>query len=272
VLRYHGGKHRLASWIIEHLPPHDIYVEPFCGAASVLLAKPRASAECLNDLSDDIVGLFRVLRDPVQAAALRRRLELTPYARAEFKASYEPTDNPVERAARLIIRSFMGQGAQGTTRGYQTGFRCTTRNVDRHKLPCEEWSTYPPEIEAFTKRLQRVAIEHVDAVRLIERLDAPSTLFYCDPPYISSTRGSYATCGYRHEMTDADHERLAESLRQVRGLVVLSGYPSELYDRLYAGWEQRRTEASSDRGGRRIEVLWLNPAASAAQRQMRLLA
>jgi DNA adenine methylase len=274
VLRYHGGKFRLAEWVISHFPPHRCYVEPFAGAASVLMQKPRSSAECLNDLDDKIVAVFRVLRDPEAAAKLARRLELTPFARAEFNAAYDAaTGDPVEDAARLITVSFMGQGSQGTTRNYRTGFRCALRNGDHNKLPSHEWATYPLAIPAFVERLQGVAIESVEALKVIRRLDSPDTLIYADPPYVTATRGrSYAKHGYRHEMTDDGHEQLAEALRGAESMVVLSGYPSALYDRLYGDWERRECRAMADRGKEVTEVLWLNAACVSAHRQPRLIA
>jgi len=274
VLRYHGGKYRLAQWVISHFPPHRCYVEPYSGAASVLMQKPRASAECLNDLDDKIVGVFRVLRDPESATALRRRLELTPFARSEFNAAYEsPTGNAVEDAARLISISFMGQGSQGTTRQYRTGFRCALRNRDNKALPSHEWAAYPASIPAFVERLQGVAIECTDALKVIRRLDSVDTLFYVDPPYVTATRGrSYAKHGYRHEMTDVGHEELAQVLQGVRGMVVLSGYPSAIYDRLYAAWTRSECDATADRGKASTEVLWMNAACMLAHRQPRLIA
>src|SRR4051812_1578874 len=110
VLRYHGGKWRIAPWIIEHFPPHLMYVEPFAGAASVLLRKPRVDFEVYNDLDTDVVNVFRVLRDPAAASQLAEQLSLTPWSRREFEVSYEISDDPVERARRTLIRSFMGHG------------------------------------------------------------------------------------------------------------------------------------------------------------------
>lgn len=128
VFRYHGGKYRLARWIVEHLPPHDQYVEPFAGAASVLLAKSRARAETINDLDGEVVNVFRVLRDPKTARALRRAMLYTPFSRAEFDAAYECRSAcadlpPVERARVAILRAYLAFGGSGLSARYPTGFR-----------------------------------------------------------------------------------------------------------------------------------------------------
>jgi DNA adenine methylase len=118
-----------------------------------------------------------------------------------------------------------------------------------------------------------VAIENTDALKVIRRLDSPDTLIYADPPYVTATRGrSYANKGYRHEMTDADHEELARALHTVASMVVLSGYPSPLYERLYAGWKQSECDATADRGKGTTEVVWMNDACVRAHRQPRLIA
>jgi DNA adenine methylase len=62
-MRYHGGKWMLAPWVIENMPPHRVYIEPFGGAASVLIRKKRSYAEIYNDLDGEVVNLFRVCRD-----------------------------------------------------------------------------------------------------------------------------------------------------------------------------------------------------------------
>src|SRR5687767_1982506 len=108
ALRYHGGKFRIADWVISHMPTHQKYVEPYGGAASVLIQKPRVPAEVYNDLDGDIVNFFRVLRDPFMRKRFIEACELTPYAREEFELAYEDTDNPLERARRTAVRASMG--------------------------------------------------------------------------------------------------------------------------------------------------------------------
>lgn len=272
LLRYHGGKWMLAPWVIEHLPPHKIYVEPYGGAASVLLRKPRAHAEMYNDLDGNVVGLFRVLRDPAKAEDLVRRLALTPYAREEFAAAFEPAEDEVEAARRLVVRSFMGftsesatieksKGFLNTVKYLPTGFR---NNSDRGgNSPAEDFSNYPNALPAVIERLRGVCIESRPALDVIRMRDAEHTLFYVDPPYVGSTRyHGGAKKSYRHEMTDDDHRELAQVLQECKAMVVLSGYPCDLYDKhLYRDWHRVERKALADGAKHRTEVMWINPAA-----------
>lgn len=261
VLRYHGGKWLLAQWIISHFPKHRIYVEPYGGAASVLLQKPRASAELYNDMDGEIVNLFRVLRDPAQAQELERLMRLTPYARAEFDAAYLLAGDPIEQARRLIFRSFAGFGADGVTATWATGFRDNTR---KGRTPAHDWMNYPGAVSAMTERLRGVVIDHRPATEVIEKHDTPNTLFYCDPPYCHVTRAGFVKRkhSYRYEMTDDDHRELAEVLREVKGMVVLSGYRCNLYDEeLYGDWRSEERKTMADGARERTEVLWFNDRA-----------
>lgn len=262
VMRYHGGKWRLARWIIAHFPPHKIYVEPFCGAASVLMRKPRVHAEVINDLDGDVCNVFRVLRDPAQAAELERVLRLTPYAREEFLGAYELADDPVERARRTITRAAMGFGTTSLLRN-KTGFRA--RSYLRNQTGPADFATFPTCISGFTARLRGVLVECIEALELIKRHDSLDTLFYVDPPYPACTRSSInhrsEKAQYAHEMTDGQHIKLAEILRGLIGMVVLSSYSSALYDGLYEGWTKVEREALADGGVWRVEVLFLNKAA-----------
>lgn len=250
IVRYHGGKWRLAPWILSYFPTHRCYVEPFGGGGSVLLRKPRSHAEVYNDLDGEIVNLFRVARD--HGEDLRRYLELTPFSRDEFILSYEPSADPIEQARRTIVRAFMGFGSNSHNKA--TGFRS---NSDRSgTTPAQDWRHYPGEFGAIIARLQGVVIENRDAFEVIKIHDGPSTLHYIDPPYVAETRD--AGKDYRFEMTDADHVALAKILHEVNGAVIISGYPSALYDDLYKGWIRAERAALADGAAPRTEVLWMN--------------
>ena len=261
ALRYHGGKFRLASWVMRFFPPHRIYTEAFGGAAGVLLLKPRCHGEVYNDLDGNVVAFFRCLQSPALRERLVQAITLTPYARAEFDLAWEPTDDLVERARRTAIRAQMGFGSAGATKG-STGLRTDT--MRRYSTAQMDWAAYPPVLLDVAERFQSVLIENRRAIDVLRQHDGPETLHFVDPPYVHSTRVLRNTSGcYRHEMTDGDHAELLGVLRELQGMVVLSGYASELYVDELPGWISHSTQAriSSGRGtGVRTEVVWLNPA------------
>lgn len=242
------------------------------GAASVLLRKPRAYAEVYNDLDDEVVNLFRVLRDEAMADRLTELVQLTPFARAEFQEAYEPiTDDPVERARRLMIRSYMGFGSNahaGQRRGHRsTGFRKNTTRLGT--TPATDWRSFPDGLPALVERLRGVVIEHRPALRVIEDHDGPETLIYADPPYVHATRSAVRWESengliYAHEMTDEDHQVLLDRLLTVEGMVVLSGYPCPLYEDKLAHWRRVEKETHADGAKKLTEVMWINPRAAAA--------
>ena len=263
ALRWHGGKWRLAPWVISHFPEHRYYTECYGGGASVLMRKPRSYAEVYNDLDDAAVNFFRVLRDPDTAAQLREALRLTPFARAEFDAAYEPTDEPVEAARRLVIRSFMGFGSDGHNAAKRTGFRAASNRSGT--TPARDWVNYPGALDVMTERLRGVVLENRRALDVLRQHDGDETLHYVDPPYLPETRSTKSKQGmryhaYAHEMDDADHAEMLDVLKELRGMVVLSGYPSDIYDAALDGWWRTERAALADGARKRTEVLWINPA------------
>lgn len=261
ALRYHGGKWRLAPWIIEHMPPHRVYVEPFGGAASVLLRKPRSYSEVYNDLDARVANVFRVLRDPEKRARLKKAVYWTPFSREEYEKSKIAADDPVEDARRMITRAFQGHIGAGAP-GSNSGFRSHTRR--RGTDHAGTWMSWPEQVEKFGSRLRGVVIENREAFRILEDQDSEETLFYCDPPYVQSERE--AGDMYEHEMSEADHRGLAAALRDLDGKVLLSGYDSPLYEDLYRDWQtvRRTANANGQSGGQeRTETLWISPRATA---------
>lgn len=258
ILKYYGGKFRLASWIIGHFPTHEVYIEPFGGAASVLLTKSPARYEVYNALNSEVVNLFRVVRDPLSARKLRHLLRLTPYSRTEWIDCFEPSTDPIERARRTIVKSLMSVG--NSQEGEKPkGFRVHTKNY--HYLP-QYFGEYSDHLKAITQRLKDVTIESIDATALMMNNDAANVLFYVDPPYLNRRRMDH---GYNHEMkTEAEHQELLNVLKGLKGMVVLSGYEHDLYFEMLKGWETSSINAitgSRTKGKCSArEILFLNPA------------
>jgi DNA adenine methylase len=273
LLRWMGSKWRLAPWVISHLPPHDLYCEPFGGSASVLMRKPRSKIEVLGDLDDELLNLYQIVRDPYQAGMLQMLCKLTPFSAAEFRRARKSAEglDPIERARRLIVRQALQHSPDVRKGKTGTGFRRYTGNS--RNSPAFDWSTFPNAIADMTSRLRGVVIEHDEAIRTIKRHDRKDACFYVDPPYVPETRKA-AHRGYAHEMDRADHERLLACLLTIKGMAVLSGYSHPLYDEALVGWRRLTREASDHARNRREEVLWISPRAAAeigkSKRQMEL--
>ena len=255
---YAGGKTAIAPRIAALLPAHEHYIEPFAGSLAVLLAKPRSDMETISDLDGEIVNFWRVLRD--RPDDLARACALTPHSRGEYQASYAALPlSDLERARLLWVRLTQGRGGN---LGKRTGWRYCSDARGRHASMPDYLAAYVARICPAAERLTGVSLEHRPALDLIADYGQhPNNLIYADPPYPRSARSWDRGPAYAREMrADADHEALAAALRSARAAVVLSAYPGQLYDRLYAGWE--RIEITVTAGNAttrtRTEVIWAN--------------
>lgn len=253
---YFGSKARIADQVVALLPDHGHYVEPYCGSLAVLLAKPASRMETVNDLDGDLMCFWRVLRDCPED--LVRACDLTPHARAELTAAWEPTTDDVERARRVWIR--LSQGRGGMMR--RTGWRHYAATSGSSIGMPGYLEAYRGRLLPAADRLRDVSLECLPALTVIGKYGAAAdVLLYVDPPYLGSTRTD-SNSRYGVEMrTDADHRELAAALTDCRAAVVLSGYDSPLYAELYAGWH--RYELTTMTGNAttakdRTEVLWSN--------------
>ena len=266
IIRY-GGKGRLAQHLLPHFAPALVYAEPFFGAGGMFyrIAPGTYEREAVNDLDSSVVVFFRVLRD--RPDDLMRVCEATPYARDEFSACIERSADELEEARRVWVRTRQGFSGESHSVGQ---WRRSPGNVPAWAAKQNE--TKLGALRAYAARLRAVAIDNIDAVAFVDKWGQEATFIYADPPYVADTR-ERATGGgahrYAHEMTDADHRRVAASLRAAveRGAkVAVSGYASPLYDELFAGWRMVALDVASyaTRGevSRRTEVLWCSyPAA-----------
>lgn len=261
-LKWHGGKYYLASKIVAMMPPHQQYVEPFFGGGSVLLAKdPHNVGEVVNDLNGHLTNFWRVLQDEALFSQFSRIIQTIPFSETEWRdahARLEKTEDPLQRAVAFYIECRQSHS------GRRVGFAAMTKSRLRQGMneQAAAWMSAVDGLPAVHARLRRVAILNRDALKVIRQFDTPNTLFYLDPPYLHSTRSTTYEYGDQ-EMGVDQHSALLELLLTLQGKVMLSGYPSPLYDEKLANWhavdfDLPNNSAAGDSKERRTERVWCN--------------
>ena len=251
VLKYPGGKWRIADWIISNFPAHKVYCEPFFGSGGVFFNKCPSVIETINDIDGNIVNLFKVCRErPAELAAV---LEFTPWSREEYKNCYDMTQgDEVERARRTLVRFHQSFGTSNSSLS-------SWRNSQGAGSPrvTAQWRELPKIVFSVCERLRDAQIENVDAFTLIERYNSADTLLYIDPPYLQSIRKRNL---YKHEMDDKRHIELLTLLKASKSKICLSAYDNQLYNDMLEGWYsvEKRTQAQG--GIIRTEKLYMNYA------------
>ncbi len=256
---WYGGKYSHLDWLLPLLPACHHYCEPFGGSAAVLLNRETSPAETYNDLDNEVVNFFRVLRE--QKNALVEAIGLTPFSREEFFHAVTPPRGPIsqlEKARRFFIRA--RQVRTGLAQTASLGRWANCKNTTRAGMSgaVSRWLGSVEMLPFIAERLLRVQVENRPALEIIDLYDEKGTLFYCDPPYAHATRGD--SKAYSYEMTDGQHAAFAERLRGVKGRVAVSGYNGRLYDKLFSDWHRIEAPAKICHSIKksRQEVLWLN--------------
>lgn len=263
---YFGSKQRLAARIAKMLPPHNAWVEAFCGSAAVTMVKKPAQIEVLNDADTQIVNVFRQLRE--HSAELMRLVELTPYAREEFQESYRrpKAANDLEQARRFLVAAMMtvngamGSNGQGVRHSGFSYSQAYSRKGQEARV--SRWNSLPGRLKGVVQRLKHVRIENKDARDLFRMfLYRPATLVYLDPPYLMDRDTRYKVDANEK----AFHEDLLELCCRAKCMVLVSGYDNPLYNSVLtrrAGWERTTIKTHTrDTKGKdlvRNEVLWKN--------------
>ncbi len=248
ILKYPGGKWRIAEWIISHFPEHKVYLEPYFGSGAVFFKKEPCYVETINDINGDIVNLFRICRDFPEELA--RLINLTPFSRDEFLACYEKSADPIEQARRTLVRYHQSFGTSNSSKK-------SWRNVQQYGGPrtATMWNNLPEIIVEVCSRLKDAQIENTDALTLINRYNDEKTLIYCDPPYLQSIRKRNI---YEYEMADMDHLELIAVLKNSSSKIILSGYENDLYDCYLRDWNKDSVETTAQFGKKRTETIWMN--------------
>jgi DNA adenine methylase len=239
IVPYMGGKTKVAPWIVEHIPTHTNYVEPFGGSASVLLNKPRSQIEVFNDADGDVVNFFDVLRD--QPDALAEYCRDIPFAEEihnRWADDWFGGDRPDDDLKRAAVWMFLRYSSFNGKTGTKSGFKREPIVDARTGQVADTWKQAPRRIRETADRLQGVSIVNDDYAAVIDRYDDPNTVFYCDPPYVDKEH--YYTEG-------VDHDTLADTLDDAAGDVILSytDIPPGRYD----DWTVISREVNHNAGG-----------------------
>ena len=211
-----GGKSRLRKAIIDLLPPHTCYVEPFAGAAWVLFGKPPSDVEVLNDLDQELITFFRVVREKPEELIASFEWELVSRAEFERLACLESAQlTDVQRAHRFYYLIMAGWGGELNYPRFQTSI---TDGGHGNRL-IGALKTLRERVQPIHERLRTVIIENLDWRSCLERYDRPGTVLYLDPPYPENG------CNYAHNMRDwKDHHELADRLSRAECRWILSSY------------------------------------------------
>jgi len=217
---WYGGKYSHLDWLLPLLPACHHYCEPFAGSGAALLNRRPSPIESYNDLDGEVCNFFRVLRDDKEK--LVEAIGLTPFSREEFALAckLDPTCLPLERARRFYIRARQVRTGLAQTASIGRWANCKDTSRAGMSGVISRWLGGVEMLPSIAERLLRVQIENRPAADVIHLYDSPSTLFYCDPPYVHETRGD--SKAYGHEMTDEQHRRLADILNSCRGMVAIT--------------------------------------------------
>lgn len=255
VIKYPGSKWNIAPQLVELIPEHHSYVEPFFGSGAVLFNKPVSDIETVNDLDSDVVNLFRCIQK--DSERLARLVMTTPFSREEYERQFEGCTSTLyasnfQRAAGFLIKCWQGHGFR--TNGYKVGWKNDV--VGREKAyALWNWYRLPDWIIDITERLRKVQIENRPALEVIERFNYSQVFMYLDPPYMLGTRSGKQ---YMHEMTDAEHEELLQMILQSRAKIMISGYETDMYNDYLSGWEKKQFSSCAEHGKPRVETVWMN--------------
>ncbi|MBC8580857.1 DNA adenine methylase [Zhenhengia yiwuensis] len=204
-----GGKSRLRRTILERIPEHTCYVEPFFGAGWVYFGKEPSKVEVINDIDKELINMFRMIK--YHAPEIERVLEYEFSGRdmfEEYKHCTVEYLTEIQRAVRflyLISQSFAGKGE---TFGYGTTSKPAPQIF------------YQGVLGNIKERLRNTYVENKSFEDIIKRYDRPHSFFFCDPPY-------FETAGYGNEFGQKEHLLLRDTLADIKGkfMVTINDHP-----------------------------------------------
>ena len=258
VLKYPGSKWNIAGQLVNMIPQHHSYVEPFFGSGAVLFNKSVSDIETINDLDSNVTNLFLCIQE--DAERLARLVMTTPFSREMYDSSFDFEDfieevigeEPYRKTLVFLIKCWQGHGFR--TNGYKVGWKNDVVGRER-AYALWNWYRLPEWIIDIAERLRMVQIENRPALEVIKRFNHDGVFMYIDPPYLLGTRAGKQ---YKHEMTDADHEEMLKEILQSKAKIMISGYESDMYNDYLKDWNKKTFDSCAEHGKPRKEVVWMN--------------
>ena len=259
-VKIHGGKYYLSEWIIQHFPENYTeldFLEAYTGGGSVLINKAKSRMEVLNDIEEDLIQIYRALRD--EPGMFIGRLKRVKYCESTFDRALKKQDGKwgdyMDQAVNEFILRRMSRG------GMKKSFAWSDRTRGGQPGDVNAWNTIIKMLPLIAERLAHVHILNQPALETLKVFNNDDALVYVDPPYLPDART--ANDIYAYEMSTEDHIKLSNILNSFNGKVVLSGYPSKLYRRLYEGWKCVKKKVANHssqtkKKARRTEAIWMN--------------
>lgn len=258
ALSWYGGKTLILTAILKVIETinHNLFCDVFGGSGAVVLGKKSQKGDVYNDINSGLYNFMWVLRN--QPDALTQVLKLTPYSKQELQAcaNWMTETDPVEKARQFFVATQQSFSAKGAQAGWSSG-RVSNRGLTKQ---VSGWLTkVDDKLPAMIAKVRELQVDQLDFEACIDKYDAPTTLFYLDPPYLPATRAAKKV--YDHEMSYAEHERLVKILSGIKGKAILSGYANTLYDvlnwsKIDLGAQPMHASTKSTKR-RKTEMLWI---------------
>lgn len=255
-ITYYGGKLNMLQHILPNIPEHKIYTETFFGGGAVFFAKEKADSEIINDTNAMVINFYEVCKTDFEN--LKAKIEATTFSRATYSVAWTiyrmpHLFNKLQQAWAFYVATNMGFGCRIGSWGF-----------DKYSKRVKAFQNKKLQFDGtIFKRLSNVQIEHTNACKVLELYNTDDAFHYIDPPYINSNQGHYG--GY----TEADFEKLLDTLSNIKGKFLLSSYPSKILDAYIKknGWytkqfskplTAKKAIAGKSRDSKKTEVLTAN--------------
>ena len=234
IIKWHSYNRKTLRWIVEHLPPHDTFLEPFGGACQIILAKPPCGLEIFNDLDGDVIAFWKTVQ--TSWISFQRKLSLVPYSHRAFERyCLTEAKGTTDRAVAFYVSMKQSMTKAYERRPKADWFLETRVNQRGMAAHVSEWlADIDRDLPAVIERLRTVQFTQMDAIDFLETLEERNSLVFCDPPYYEDCSVDLRRDGF--EMSQGAQVRMLDRLIFMKSNVAILGRHCDLYDEKLGRW------------------------------------